>query len=263
MTFRNAAKLTVAAAATAFAALTVSSAAFAQDATPAPPPAAQPAQAPAAPPAAPADTGPKIAWNFGGATDYIFRGVSQTNERAEAFAGVDITYNMFYVGSWTSNVDFENFGDSHTSQEVDLYGGIRPTLGPLSLDAGIYYYGYLGQSKSLPKVDYWEFYAKGTHAFGPVTLGASVFYSPQFTGHTGHAWYYEGNAAYTVNSKWSVSGAVGRQTIQFGTDYTTWNAGVTFSPTSNISLDLRYWDTNVNNIDAYKGRVVLLAKATF
>ena len=45
----------------------------------------------------------------------------------------------------------------------------------MNLDVGVYYYGYLGQSKKLPKVDYWEFYGKATHAIGPLTLGASVW----------------------------------------------------------------------------------------
>ena len=206
--------------------------------------------------------GPTISFNFGAATDYIFRGVSQTNEKTQGFAGADLSYNMFYAGVWTSNVDFSNFGDTRTTQEVDLYAGVKPTLGPINLDLGAIYYGYLKQPKGVT-VDYWEFYGKASHAFGPATIGAALYWSPEFTGKTGDAWYYEGNAAYTVTDKVSISGALGHQEIKFGTDYTTWNAGVTFMPVSNVSLDLRYVDTDVSNVDAYKGRVMVTAKATF
>lgn len=210
----------------------------------------------------PAASGPKIAFNFGAATDYIFRGVTNTNEKTQGFAGADLTYNMFYAGVWTSNVDFSEFGDTKTSEEVDLYAGVKPTLGPINLDIGAIYYGYLRQPKP-SNVDYWEFYGKATHAFGPATIGASVYWSPEFTGKTGTGWYYEGNAAYTITPKWSVSGAVGHQSIEAGGSYTTWNAGVTFAPIGNIALDVRYYDTDVCCIDAYKGRVVAAVKATF
>ena len=258
MTFRKA-TLTAAAAAALLAGAALSSAASAQTAPAAATPEGTPASAPAAP-AAP--TGPQLVWNFGAATDYVFRGVSQTKNKTQGFVGADLTYNMFYVGTWTSNVDFSPFGDSHTTEEVDLYGGIRPTVGPLALDLGVYYYGYLNQPPA-GGVGYFEFYGKGTHAFGPVTVGASFFYSPQFTGRTGHAEYYEGNAAWTISPKFSVSGAVGRQNIEAGGDYTTWNGGLTYTINPAISLDVRYWDTNINNAPEYKSRVVATLKATF
>jgi len=239
MSFRNAAK-TSAAAAAMLAAIAVSGAAFAQD----------------------AGAGPSVSVNFGAATDYVFRGVSQTNEKAQAFAGVDLAYDMFYAGAWTSNVDFSNAGDTSTTQEVDLYAGVKPTLGPIALDVGALYYGYLNQPKGSP-VDYWEFYAKGSHAVGPVTVGAAVYWSPEFTGKTGDGWYYEGNLAYAATDKLSFSGALGRQDIQAGGSYTTWNLGAGYAFTDNIALDVRYWDTDIGGLDAAKGRVVATLKASF
>jgi uncharacterized protein (TIGR02001 family) len=239
MTFRQA--QLAAAAAAALAGLAASGAAFAPDA---------------------ADAGPKVSFNFGASTDYIFRGVSQTNEKTQGFAGADLGYNMFYAGAWTSNVDFSEFGDTRTTQEVDLYAGVKPTLGPVNLDIGAIYYGYLNQPRG-STVDYWEIYGKASHALGPATVGASIYWSPEFTGKTGDAWYYEANAAYAVNDRISFSGALGHQDIEIGGDYTTWNVGATFLPVANVSLDLRYYDTDVQNIDAYRGRVVASVKATF
>ena len=242
----------------AFAAATsllFSGAAFAQDATPPanPPPAAA---APAAEPM-PAYT---LAFNVGAATDYSFRGISQTNGNPEGFAGVDLTVGKFYGGLWTSNVNFGPFGDDKTKEELDIYGGVRPTFGNLTVDIGGIFYSYIHNPGH---TNYGEVYGKGTYAMGPFTVGASVFYSPQFPAQTGHAWYYEGNAAWTMD-KWTVSGAVGRQTIEKSSDYTTWNLGVTYAINKTVSLDVRYWDTDVHDFgQVYHARVIGTLKATF
>ncbi|MDP9104211.1 MAG: TorF family putative porin [Pseudomonadota bacterium] len=232
--------------------------------TPSPAPGASTAAAPAPAPAPPAPD-LVIAYNVGVQSDYVFRGVSQTNNNPSAFAGIDLTYkSLFYAGAWTSNLNFKPFGDTHTNEEVDLYGGIRPVVNDFNFDFGVQYYGYLNQPNNFPAVDYTEVYAKVTHAFGPATLGASVYYSPKFTGGTGHATYTELNAAYTINPKWSISGLVGHQAIEKASDYTTWNAGVTYALTDHIGIDLRYYDTDSHSFgEVYKSRAVVALKATF
>jgi len=231
------------------------------------PPTSQTASSPATPPqagaaAATVNPGWQVAWNFGASTDYVFRGLSQTDGRGQGFAGVDATYNQFYVGAWTSNVHFS--GTSGPDEEVDVYGGWRPEFMGYNLDFGAQYYGYIDQPRHA-NVDYWEFYAKGTRAIGPFTPGLSVYYSPEFSGKTGDAWYYEANAAYALTRKLSVSGAVGRQTIELAKDYTTWNLGATYALMDHLSLDVRYWDTDEHRVygDIAKGRVVAQLKATF
>jgi uncharacterized protein (TIGR02001 family) len=215
-----------------------------------------------------------VTYNFGAQSDYIFRGISQTNERPSGFAGIDVTYkNQFYVGAWTSNVDFSPSGDHSTNQEIDLYGGWRPTFAGVNFDLGYIYYGYRNQPHGL-RESYSEVYLKGSHAFGPFTLGASAYHSPNFPGITRTADYYEVNAAYALSGSWSLSGAVGRQfesgaLIDAGGyvcdfDYSTWNAGVTYAINDHTSLDLRYWDTNQHQMGSiYHSHVVLMLKATF
>jgi uncharacterized protein (TIGR02001 family) len=256
--------------------------ALAQDASTAAPPTAgtQPTSAPAgatsptpAPAAAPTPD-LVIAYNFGAQTDYIFRGISQTKERASGFAGIDVTYKgQFYVGTWTSNVDFSPFGDNSTNEEIDLYGGWRPTVAGFNLDLGYQYYGYVDQTAHVPE-DYSEIYLKGTRGFGPLTLGASIYYSPNFPGLAKDAEYYEVNAAYTINPKWALSGAVGRQdeskavyitggdSVDF--NYTTWNVGATYTINDHTSLDLRYWDTDEHSSgNPFHSHIVGQLKATF
>ena len=139
-----------------------------------------------------ADDAPfKLAFNVGANTDYVFRGISQTNEDPSVFGGVDATIGgIGYAGVWISNVDFGNGTDA----EFDIYGGIKPTLGAVSFDIGIIYYGYAGQPSGSNE-DYFEGKIAASVPAGPATLGAAFFYSPEFFGKTGDATYYEVNGA--------------------------------------------------------------------
>ena len=63
------------------------------------------------------------------ASDYVFRGISQTNERGAIQGGFDAALsNGIYAGVWASNVNFGTGADG-TSTEVDYYGGYSGTLG--------------------------------------------------------------------------------------------------------------------------------------
>jgi len=184
-----------------------------------------------------------LAFNVGANTDYVFRGFSQTDEDPSIFGGVDASFaSIGYAGVWVSNVDFGNGTDA----EFDIYGGVKPTMGPVTFDVGFIYYGYIDQPSGSHE-DYWEGKVAASVPVGPATVGAAVYYSPEFFGKTGEAWYYEANASYAVpNSKFTFSGAVGRQEVDQGIDYTVWNAGVGWALDDHIGLDLRYFDTNVS-----------------
>ena len=73
------------------------------------------------------------------------------------------------------------------------------------------------------------------------------------------------NAAITIpETKVSISGAIGRQDIEVGPGYTTWNAGIGYALTDHIGLDLRYWDTAKDKFgDISEARVVGGVKFTF
>jgi uncharacterized protein (TIGR02001 family) len=200
-------------------------------------------------------------FNVGAATDYVFRGVSQTDENPQIFGGVDATIGSIgYAGLWASNVDFNN----GTNMEYDLYAGIKPALGPVTLDLGVIRYGYTNQPSG-PDENYWEGKVAASAPFGPATFGAAVYYSDDFFGETGPATYYEINGSSTIpNTKFSVSGAVGRQQVKGPFDYSTWNLGVGYAVTDHFGLDLRYLDTDEHGFgDIYDSRVVLGLKATF
>ena len=190
--------------------------------------------------AASAQDTPDVAWNLGVTSDYVFRGYSQTTEDPAIFGGVDVTIGSFYAGAWASNVDF---GDD-TDAEVDLYGGYRTEVSGFAVDVGVVGYLYVSQPAGAD-YDYVELKAAASRAIGPLTLGAAVYWSPDFFGADEEATYVEANASFSPADKWTVSGAVGHQALDVNADYATWNAGVAYAISDNVAVDLRYHDTDV------------------
>ena len=199
----------------------------------------------------------QVAFNVVGTSDYVFRGFSQTGEDPALQGGVDLTIGSVYLGAWASNVDF---GDS-TDAEIDVYGGYRWEAAGVAWDVGVVGYFYAPGANS--DYDYIEIKAAGSRAIGPVTVGAAVFFSPDFFGVDDEATYLEGNAAFTPADKWTVSGALGKQWLSTSDDYTTWNAGVAYAITENVAVDLRYHDTDVDNLGIASDRVVGTVKLLF
>lgn len=212
--------------------------------------------------AAPQKTGPEVAFNAAVGSDYVFRGVSQTEGDPAISAGVDVTQGLFYAGAWAGNVSFA--GDADTDAEIDLYAGVRPEFGGFNWDFGVVSYFYAGQPDGAD-YDYVELKAATSRAVGPATLGAAIYYSPDFFGATeDEATYAEINGAISPADKWTISAAVGRQWVSSDFDYTTWNLGAAYQLTDHLALDVRYFDTDEHDFGAaYDGRVAASLKATF
>ncbi|MGB5143623.1 MAG: TorF family putative porin [Shewanella indica] len=81
-----------------------------------------------------------VSGNIGVASNYLWRGVTQTNDSVAVQGGIDYSHDSgFYLGTWASNVDF---GDD-TSYELDFYGGYSGSIGEdFGYDIGYLYYGY-------------------------------------------------------------------------------------------------------------------------
>ncbi len=208
----------------------------------------------------------KLSYNVGVASDYVFRGVSQTQEDPQIFGGVDATYGIGYAGVWASNVDF---GTDDPSAEIDLYAGVKPTVAGNNLDLGVIYYGYVDDKggaadTGLGQFGYFELKAAGSRAVGPATVGVAAYYSPEFPGKTGKAYYYELNGSIPVMEKLSVSAAAGHQEIDKGSSYSTWNIGATYAITDKLAADLRYSDTDEHGLGKiYGDRIAISLKAAF
>lgn len=200
---------------------------------------------------------PEVAFNIGAVSDYVFRGVSQTGEDPAVQGGVDANWGSFYAGAWASTVDF----DEGTDAEVDVYGGYRTEAAGYALDFGVLGYFYVN-APSGADYNFVEFKAAASRAIGPATLGAAVYYSPDFFGADDAATYLEANGAYALADKWTVSGAVGHQWLDVSDDYTTWNLGLAYALTDYLTVDVRYHDTDVDG-PLTDDRFVVGLKASF
>jgi len=189
-------------------------------------------------------------YNLDVTSDYVFRGVSQTNAKPAVQGGIDYAKGLFYAGTWASTVDFAN------GYEVDLYAGVRPVIGKTSFDFGVvtYQYGETGFNAT-------EVKAAVSHPFYKGTIGAAYYGNVDY----GSTFYYEVNGSYPLTDKLSVSGAIGEQDLT-GAKYSTGNIGLTYALTPKWSLDARYSDTNLPEIamlKAAKPRLAITLKAVF
>lgn len=189
-------------------------------------------------------------------TDYVFRGISQTMQNPAVQASLDASYGIFYAGMWGSNVDFGGgpFGQDIANIEIDYYAGITPEWKGVSFDFAALYYTYPGAYDPAGEFDYLELKTAASYTFGEAfTVGVSNYWSPEFFGETGDADALELSGEYAFSNKLfnfftpSVSGLVGWQWVDEGTDYTYWNAGLTLGFMDNWSADIRYWDTDLSD----------------
>jgi uncharacterized protein (TIGR02001 family) len=204
-----------------------------------------------------------LTFNIGASTNYMFRGISQTNDRnGEVFGGADVTIaTIGYAGTWLSNVDFGN----GTRMEYDIYAGVKPTLGPVAFDFGVIRYGYTNQPPGSHE-DYYEWKALASVPVGPATIGVAYYYSDNNFGGTGPSAYSEINLAVPIpDSKFTVNGAFGHQEVKgAASDYNTWNAGVGYAVTDNVGLDVRYWDTDEHSFGKiFESKFVATVKVTY
>lgn len=193
-----------------------------------------------------ADTIPvNLSVNATAASDYIFRGVSQTENGPDGFLAAKLTSGDFYAGAGGESVNFHN----GITGEYDLSAGWAPSYDGFNFNVGGIRYGYTNAPAHVD-IDTTEVLGAVSHAVGPFTLGAAINYAPDYFGTHQDGTYYEGNLAYPlpVLDGLSLSGAVGHQQISAGGSYTTWNVGATYAFFQHLALDLRYIDTDAHDL---------------
>lgn len=187
-------------------------------------------------PAIAADSPHSVAFNVGVTTDYIFRGVSQSQHDPALSGGVDYSHTSgLYAGAWLSTqkwVDTVPYKDG-SDLELDLYGGYKGTVGDVGYDVGFIHYSYDGD--------------RDTAAPGSVTPETSEIYlglswkmlslkyshvvSEHFVGWANgkDSTYLELNATHDLGDGWGLLGHIGHQKVENNgnASYTDWKIGVT------------------------------------
>lgn len=165
-----------------------------------------------------------VSFNAAVTSNYVWRGMTQTDGNGALQAGADLKKGTFYAGTWLSNVDF----GTNDSLEYDLYAGITPSVGDYSFDFGVISYMYDGDTDTTT-----ELKAAVSHSIGAGTIGGAMYVNAD----TLEDPYYEVNMSYPVLDKLALSGAIGNYEAA---GYTTYNIGATYSINDNFGLDLRY-----------------------
>jgi len=110
----------------------------------------------------------ELSANVGATSNYLWRGLEQTNGNAAVSGGIDYAASSgFYVGTWASNADWAE----GMTYELDVYGGFSNTINDsVSYDVGFIYYAYPDETSG--DADFSEVYAN--FSFGNLTLGVAV-----------------------------------------------------------------------------------------
>jgi uncharacterized protein (TIGR02001 family) len=211
--------------------------------------------APAAPPAEPA--APASPW-VGSATlasDYIFRGLTQTNEKPALQAGLEYDDpSGIYAGFWGSNINW--LSDSSTAEapissslEIDLYVGYRGKFNDdWGYDVGLYTYYYPGDyPPGFTSPNTTEIYGALSYKFLSLKYSHTLTNAFGFT-DTKNSGYLDFSANYEFVPTWVLNAHVGHQRIDgFGVaSYTDWKLGITKNLDKGFSVAVAYYDTNAD-----------------
>ena len=200
--------------------------------------------------------------NVGFFSQYIFRGLTQTDKEPALQGGFDYSHaNGFYLGTWASNVswlqDFRSYS-SGGSMEWDFYGGYKGTIGKsdFGYDVGFLQYWYPGTvAPGANKADTLEIYgamswkwlsAKLSYALSDKVFGVS---------NADGTYYLDLSANVPLGDKFALQLHYGDQkftgnTGAFDNDanasYSDWKIGATYSLPKDFTVGAFYSDTDMS-----------------
>lgn len=201
-------------------------------------------------------------------SDYLFRGVTQANEKPAVQGGVTwIHDNGFYVGAWGSSISWLSDSDPDISSQVELdaFFGHAGSFGEsdFGYDVGLNYYWYPGDYPAgFNSADTAEIYAGLTWK----ALSAKYWYAatdlfglPDSDG--------SGNldlaAKWEFAPGWTGTAAYGKQWISGSSgadDYTFWKVGIDKSFESGFAIGGSY---NSNDLRGLGDTFVLSLSKSF
>jgi uncharacterized protein (TIGR02001 family) len=144
--------------------------------------------------------------NIGVTSNYLWRGVTQTDDGAAVQGGIDYAHESgFYAGTWASNIDW---GVGTSGAEVDLYGGFAGEYNDFGYDIGLIYYWY--PADGYEDSDFTEIYASGSYKWFELGLAYTVDGDqPGDAPFSDGDLYIYGAASFDVADTWSVGLTLG------------------------------------------------------
>lgn len=211
----------------------------------------------AAPPPAEAAAAPASPWvgSLTLASDYIFRGLTQTNEKPALQGGLEYDDpSGIYAGFWGSNINW--LSDYSTSEapvssslELDFYVGYRGKFTEdWGYDVGLYTYYYPGDYPSgFTSANTTEIYGALSYKFLSLKYSHTLTNAFGFS-DTKNSGYLDLSANYEFVPSWLVNAHVGHQRIDgIGVaSYTDWKLGVTKNLDKGFAIAIAWYDTNAD-----------------
>lgn len=180
-------------------------------------------------------------WNAAATSEYMFRGISQTDDRPAIQAGAGYSWsNGLYVGAWASNVEF----NEGTDAEVDTFIGWNGDLSDnANLDVQLVRYNYVGEPDGVDYA-YNELIGKLTLAENySLTLG----YTDDYLNSETDSLYFGAGGSWEVGGGYNLTAGVGYTTVDEDladeNGYFDYSVGVNrdFGP---VNIALGYVGTN-------------------
>lgn len=184
----------------------------------------------------------ELSGSIGAATDYLYRGLTQTNGQPAVHASLHMQpAEGWSAGLWTSTVDLNR--DGRTGFELDLHAARSWALsGDWTASVGLTFREYLREPGAL---DYDHQEINASLSFQE-RISASVTWSPNAAIYwrgpaRGSAAAYELTIQQPLNSHWSVFAGAGRYDHEAlpSDGYAYWSAGLTFT-WSKLQLDVAH-----------------------
>ncbi len=183
-------------------------------------------------------------------SDYNYRGYTLSDHLPSVSANAEATYNILFASVNTASVQMPDLSHFQMTDTV----GIRPAIGPVTIETGLAYYSYPGGANDPA---YPEFYVAPTYAVTPkLTVALNVYYAPDYYRMGFWENYDSITAKYDIGWGLSFSGELGHQIFGAPTttaasaavalpDYTYGNAGFSYTYKS-LTFDLHYHATTLS-----------------
>lgn len=154
-----------------------------------------------------------LSFNVGLASDYRYRGISQSGLKPAVSAGADYSHSSgLYVGTWLSSIRWIKDAGGGGPAEWDVYGGYKGSAGPIGYDLGLLRYQYPGAGLA-PSPNTTEVY--GALTYSVLTLKYSHALTNLFgVADSRGSGYLDLSANLDLGDGWSLAPHLGRQTLR-------------------------------------------------
>lgn len=195
-----------------------------------------------------------ISANVGVFSQYVFRGISYTQEKPAVQGGFDLAHESgLYLGVWGTNVS--DLALSNATGEIDVYGGYAKTMGDFLFDVGFLQFIFPGgkYDPSGESLNTLELNAAVTWKFIQLKYSYAVtdyfgFSTKAFGADSDGSDYLEANANYEFLPGWIANLHVGHQKVKNYDDYdfTDWKVGITKNFDGGWQAAAAYINTNAD-----------------